>query len=716
MALVLLLLPVVAEAQRGKGKRPRGKPAPAAARPPAKPAPVDAAAARKLGQAFQAYLAGDFERAYALAAPLADARLRNRDYALYAAAQSAWLLGDRERALPLFRRLAATPGSRFRGAAAWRVADCLWDLGRLEEARKIYERGGSDDPAVDGGVALFRVAEAHAAAGRDGAAIAAWRRLALEQPGHPLADRAIERLADRGRDLSARDLLARADVMARGRLWAEALVELEGIGDDGPEDLLLQRDFQIGDTLFRMRRQYARAGELLLRVHDRMGSRAPYALFRGARALSRADRDDEAIKWYREVVRKYPRTPQAAEAQLLSGWLEYNRGNFRASLPGLRGVLERYSNTRWNDDALWFLGFAHYMLGEHEDAMRYLGRLAGRSDPMVGGKARYWRARSLAAVGRADEATRELRALVGQHPFSWYALLARAHLKEQGIAIGPFGDAPGDPGDAPRLGAVEEALAAEPAIARADELIAAGLRVEAGIELRRGERELLKKYGSGRALPILLDRYRRAGNYNRPWYLATVYGRRAHSLPPDGPARAWWEHAFPMAYRDLVERHRGIGNNPEHWLYAIMWKETGFDPNVVSYADAIGLLQMIPPTTRRVAPQLGLEYTDDFLYDPDRNVQVASWYIGRLHQKFRGQVPLAAGSYNSGPRPVMRWIERNGERPMDEFIELVSYTQTREYMKLVTGAYARYLYLYAGQDYEQPLVVNREYLDDEITY
>jgi hypothetical protein len=53
---------------------------------------------------------------------------------------------------------------------------------------------------------------------------------------------------------------------------------------------------------------------------------------------------------------------------------------------------------------------------------------------------------------------------------------------------------------------------------------------------------------------------------------------------------------------------------------------------------------------------------------------------------------------------------------MDELVELVAYNQTREYMKKVTENYARYRYLYKGEVYEQPLVVDRAIKDDGLTY
>jgi soluble lytic murein transglycosylase len=147
-----------------------------------------------------------------------------------------------------------------------------------------------------------------------------------------------------------------------------------------------------------------------------------------------------------------------------------------------------------------------------------------------------------------------------------------------------------------------------------------------------------------------------------------------------------------------------------------MRKESGFDPHVLSYADAQGLLQMIPATTKRVAKALKLPYDPGKLYEPEFNVMTGSWYIGKLLEKFKGQIPFGAGSFNSGPRPVMRWLDMYGDRDIDEAIELVPYTQTREYMKKVTENYARYRYLYENEVYAQPLTVDKAYVVDQMIY
>ena len=125
---------------------------------------------------------------------------------------------------------------------------------------------------------------------------------------------------------------------------------------------------------------------------------------------------------------------------------------------------------------------------------------------------------------------------------------------------------------------------------------------------------------------------------------------------------------------------------------------------------------MIPPTTERVARQLKIPYDAGRLYEPAYNIQTGSWYIGRLLQKFKGQIPIGAGSFNCGPRPVMKWLDQHGDREIDELVELVPYRETREYMKKVTENFARYQYLYEHKVYEQPLTVDRHYLDNSLTY
>ena len=683
----------------------------------ARPARGDAV--HDLGDAFRAYDAGDLAAARAKLAGVDDTGLAIRDYALWLRGMVALRSHEPARAEPMFRQLARlgpTVGSPFTRQVAWRLADCAWDRGDRKAAARGYEKALAARDAIevgDAGTAMFRIAQTRSGT----AAAAAYRALVIAHPAHPLALRAEQTLAERGAPpLTPGERIARAQHLTDAHLWDEAVAELSLIGADIPAEVARERDYALGETLYKMRRRYADAGKLLLGVYAQLGDRAPEAMFHGARALSRADRDDDAIAWYGKVVAAYPGTLYAQEAQFLSGWLEFNRGRFAQAIAPLETSLKRYPRSKWVDDALWFLGMAHYFLGHWDQARARLDELARRGGALEGGKGSYWLARIDERLGDKAAATAGYSRTVARFPFSWYALLSHARLAGLGADVPPFGVA--DPAPrGPRLAAdVDEALASDRLIARADQLIAAGLLTEAGEELSRNERGFLRRHDRGAAFAMLLDRYRKAGNYFRPWMLAVSYSGGALDGPPEGDARRWWENAYPRAYRKLIEQHQALGNNPEGYLYSIMRKESGFNPHDLSYADAQGLLQMIPPTTLRVARELKIPYDPGRLYEPEYNIQTGSWYIGHLLAKFQHQIPIGAGSFNCGPRPVMKWLDQYGDRQVDEFVELVPYTQTREYMKKVTENFARYQYLYEGKIYEQPLAVDRRYLDDRITY
>jgi soluble lytic murein transglycosylase len=243
-------------------------------------------------------------------------------------------------------------------------------------------------------------------------------------------------------------------------------------------------------------------------------------------------------------------------------------------------------------------------------------------------------------------------------------------------------------------------------VARAGELLDAGMDAEAAAELERDEKDLLKRAGGEKALGWLLGLYARASDFHRAYQLAESHGAGALAAAPTGGARVFWEAAYPRAYRELVEKHGPPAGNPDVFLYAIMRKESGFNPHDVSYADARGLLQMIPPTSARVAAAAGIAFYPDELYDPEMNVRLGALFIGSLYKKFAGQVPLAAGAYNAGPRAMARWCEQHGQYPTDEFVELIAFAQTREYAKRVTSLYAKYRFLYGPTPYQIPLTVD----------
>ena len=680
-----------------------------------------------LARGFAAYRGGEYhDAAKALRTALGE-KLRNEDWAAFLLGESEFYDGDYRAARTAFQRASHAHGGRPAAMAPFRIADCLWMEGDRAAAAKAYAGLVKKAAPTTGDVALVRFRIAEAAVARDPVgAKKQFLAIARDFPAHPLGDEALRRTGTPAApaapapketapaaptatdNLSVPDRLRRADSLTKDRHWDEALAELDRLPATLPPEQAAERDYQIGMTKFHMRRDYAKAGELLLATVPHLsGDKAASAAFHGARALSRVDRDDEAIAGYRKVVAEFPRSRFAAEAQYLSGWLEYNRGRFKESLPALQATLDHFGQSVFADDAAWCLAFAHFLLGDAAAATAGLERYAripatGITDAERGDRVAYWRARFRDKLGPKDgeaEALEGYRALARRAPLSFYGLLARARLKEAGqsepLALPSKKIALVAPGKTAR----------DPIVARAEELADAGMDVEAGAEIERDEKGILQRAGGEKAAPWLLELYRRAEDFHRAYHFVESHDSGALAADPhaDDGVRVFWEAAFPRAYAPLVDRYGPPAGNPELYLYAIMRKESGFDPHDVSYADARGLLQMIPPTSARVAAKAGDPFYPDQLYDPEVNIRLGALYIGALYKKFGGEVPLAAGAYNAGPRAMTRWCTQHGTHPTDEFVELVAFAQTREYVKRVTSLYAKYRFLYSPKPYEIPL-------------
>jgi soluble lytic murein transglycosylase len=676
-------------------------------------APTPSPAKERLAFALNAFRQGEYAQSARALSALPGALPKNHDYYLYFLGESQFYAGDYGKARSTFVRLGRSRASRFAAVAPWRVADCLWMEGQRSVAAAAYRkvvRGTGGDAAI----ARFRMAEvqaemAHGRASEAAAAGRAFMQIHVEFPAHPLAAEAGRRAAlllppQPGKtaraEPSPRERLRRAATLSDGRHWQEALDELALLPSTLPPDLSVERDFAMGMAKYNGRRDYAGAAQLLLSVAPKLsGEKAAFAAFHGARALSRIDRDDEAIARYHEVVARYPSTRWAAAGQFRAGWLEINRGRFRAALPDLESTLTRYPKGGFADDAAWYLALAHYLLGESAQALTAIDtyeRASRRSNTDAMMRALYWRARILAQAGEPDDAKRLLAECAKRSPWSYYALLAQARLRE-------VGEAPPAPTQ-PKAAATPSLR--DPAVARVRELEQAGLDLEAAYELERAETDLVRRHGKAATVPFLLASYARLQAFYRAYKLAG-----ATDDSPLADTRLYWEASYPRAFASASQAYGKASGVSDLFIYAVMRKESTYYPFAVSPADARGLMQLIPSTSAEVAKHLGIEVFPDELFDPDTNIRLGTTYLGGLLRRFRGQEALAAGAYNAGARAMMRWCDQWSGRAFDEFVELVTYDQAREYIKRVLAIYARYRYLY-GQPLDLPLTVNTQYLKD----
>lgn len=156
---------------------------------------------------------------------------------------------------------------------------------------------------------------------------------------------------------------------------------------------------------------------------------------------------------------------------------------------------------------------------------------------------------------------------------------------------------------------------------------------------------------------------------------------------------------YPRAFPELVTRAaERYGVNP-YLLWALMTVESSYNPDSVSVAEALGLLQVIPRTGLKIAELLGDDRFGHYdLLDEDVAVEHGAFYIAQVIRKFYGQELFSFAGYNGGPHRVAEWLDQRGDMPLDEFVEEIPYDQAREYTKKVTYFLALYLRLYEGKD------------------
>lgn len=668
----------------------------------AAPSPVD-----RLRQAADAYRRADYPQCARLAAGLDRAKLLNPDAARFLQGQCRFYARDFEAALESFTRLTEEhPQSPHSILAAHRRADCYLEMGDRNRAVAAYEQasGLPPDRRSDRAVGLFHRATHALDHERVADGISLFNQLRIQSPRHPLIASLPEEYT--GRALSLQDSLAVAEALHRARQWEQALSVLDEAPAPNNHRLQYQLAYRTGRILFDMRDRYEQAARMLdyARRHAPGAALAEQAWFYASRALGRMDQDDQAIRSHLQMVKSHPKGQHAPRALYYAGWLELNQGRCLRAQPILERVLAEYPESKWAQDARWSIAWCQIQGKQWQPVIDTLKPQIKETKPALAGRAIYWTGVAQDALGRKKEARQIFMQTIRRFPLTWYSLLARARLGKH----------------APKLPRPDQAkklpVARNNLLLRAQELCRAGLGGLAVVLLRHKEKEYLEKHPSRDELLALLDAYRRAGDFNRPWYLTLT--RRISDLRrlPDRATRAIWDHSYPPCERGLLKKYAGEDLALVLFLQAIMRTESGFDPLALSVANARGLMQMIPPTTRVVAGELGLSCGDDRLFEPDFNIQTAAWYIGRLVNKFRRQWPLAAGAYNGGAAAMMKWCRENGHLPLDAFVEAIPWTESRRYTKRVAEAFARYAYLNGTPPPRLYLKVNPGFLDDGIDY
>jgi soluble lytic murein transglycosylase len=435
------------------------------------------------------------------------------------------------------------------------------------------------------------------------------------------------------------------------------------------------------------------------------------SLYQGARCLASASEPDKALALYARIESEFPEHRFADDARLRAAEVLSDGGDDDGAEQRLRDLPDRYPKGDVAGEALWRLAFAAWRAGDWDKSLRWLDedirRFPREEMYFAAGRAHYWRGRVLEKQGAHDQAEQAYARAVREYPLSVYALLALERMRHG------FPHARTDllRKLRPSLAAERkqsawdfrpQPLFAEPGFLRAVELARLGLGSDARRELAR-----LGLAGSDRA-PESQAAARNPGREDAYWITAILLDRSqlwsaSHAIPrttltayrwsypTDARHDAEWRLAYPRAFPELVSKNGKANRVPEALQLAIMREESAFAPKAESFANALGLTQMLVRTAQRFAKW---RVTRETLLDPSKNLEVGSRFLAFLLDHFGGALPLAIAGYNAGEGAVDRWLRERGNLELDEFLETIPYDETRNYGKRVLASVFAYSWLY----------------------
>jgi len=289
----------------------------------------------------------------------------------------------------------------------------------------------------------------------------------------------------------------------------------------------------------------------------------------------------------------------------------------------------------------------------------------------------YWLGR---AYRRGPKAVDAYRKAIGVEPLHWYAVLAAGRLKRLKVTPpNPFENA-GTPSS------VEVPDGDLPLPDTFEVYRHLGLDLDGIAWLNAHENALVAEYPSAQRIPLLTQLYRDAGAYRDALLIARRRMIYLHSDP--SKHRWWWDAVYPMPWRSIVDEHRA--DLPRALVYATMRQESGFRPDVISRAGAVGLMQLMPEIATKLA---GKPVTRYMLRVPETNIALGLEEMAALAEEFDDVYPLSIAAYNAGKSRVKRWLKESKRMELDRFVERIPFNETRNYVRRVTTHYARYSYL-----------------------
>jgi soluble lytic murein transglycosylase len=617
------------------------------------------------------------------------------DYADYLGAQAAIAGGRPADAIALLDHFAERhPGSLFVPTAPILLANA-------------YLAG--NDPAKALGVLLplvsspeakhtefrFALAKAYQAGGNLQQAGALYRGIYLKDPLSAEAESSKKQLDAIGAPLSVAERKEHADAMFNAKHYDMAEEEYRSLRKDSAQ--LTQADraaLEIYEAVcdLRLKKLDRKDVAQLPVTSDDSAALKMYLQSELARDKNDATEHDYLVQ---QMEQQYPHSRWLEEALYSGGNMYLIQNDEAKAAASYLQLVTMFPRSVYAPSSHWHAAWLNYRLRRYPEAARLMDEQimdypAGEEIP----GALYWRGRLYEDVEHnLPQAVNYYKTLNASYVNTYYAMLARQRLNALGeqLAVAP---APAlayvRPLDNPDL--TDELPENDLHLIKARLLANAGLN-----EYIRPEIQLSSTADSWGALAEA-EIYQSFGESFRALEAMKHSGLPFFSLPVSDVPMVYWKLEFPLPYWAEIKSDSEADGIDPYLTAALIRQESEFNAKVVSYANAYGLMQLLPSTGKSLARKHGeRHFSTSELLDPSTNIELGTADLKASIAKYGGQVEYVLASYNAGDTPVHRWIAYDDYKDMPEWVESIPYSQTRNYVESILRNREMYREVYTGK-------------------
>jgi soluble lytic murein transglycosylase len=638
-----------------------------------------AAAYLALGHAYL------LDKRYAEAvASLTQARRQGQELADYAdslGAQASHDAGDDAAAEALLHGfMERYPDSIFDDQAPELEANVLLAMSNPAGAREVLAKAADTDAADRAGYQLAE-GQVEFALGQQKTAEGIFKKLLLGHPLSPEAQIARARLTQTGAEstLTVSELRSLGDAYYNAGRYGEAVEQYRVLALEPGLSETDRNGFAVAEAAcnLKLKRLSPAEAQALPDTDDENGARRLDLLMELAR-----DRDDgaEQKRIVSEMETRFPSSPWLAEALFSAGNMYMLKRDFPTAVEYYSYLAKQFPESKNAPAAHWRAGWLSYRQRQYAEAARLFDeqiKLYPAASETV--SALYWRGRLFETQDHYPAlAAANYRAIIRAYQHYFYAQMARERL----AALGRMEPAPEpqldqfQPLPEPKL--VDNFPVDSPHLAKARLLANAGLNEYIAAEIKAdpdsdswsalAEAQIYANYG---------ETYRALRALKRALPYATTAS--IDSIP-----LAYWHILYPEPYWDTIRAESAKNNLDPYMVASLIRQESEFDPSVISYANAYGLMQLLPSVGKAMAREEGLSHFQTFqLLDPEINIRLGTRYLRQMLDHFGGVEEYALAAYNAGDNRVTDWQSAGPYQGLDEFVESIPFTQTREYVEAI---------------------------------